>query len=149
MRNYCGTMIDYRESGWVDQVKELTGGAGADVIYDPVGGDVFDVSTKCIATGGRLLVVGFASGRIPTIAANRILLKNISIVGVFWGRETEDNPDSLHQRQLKLDGLYEAGKIRPAVSATYPLADARKALGDIAERRVSGKVALTSEPGPR
>ncbi len=141
-------VIDYRDSGWVDQVKELTGGAGANVIYDPVGGDIFDLSTKCIASGGRLLVVGFAGGRISTIAANRILLKNMSIVGIFWGRESEENPDSLHQTQRELDGLYEAGKIRPIVSATYPLAEAPKALADLAERRVSGKVALTIDAAP-
>ena len=69
--------LDYSDAGWVDQVKQLTGGRGADVIYDPVGGDVFDLSTKCIASGGRLLVIGFASGRIPTIAANRILKKHL------------------------------------------------------------------------
>ena len=78
-------MLDYSDEKWVEQVRELTGGRGVDVIYDPVGGDVFDLSTKCIAPGGRLLVIGFASGRIPSIAVNRVLLKNISIVGVFWG----------------------------------------------------------------
>src|SRR5262249_53766458 len=77
--------IDYSNPGWEKRVMELTGGRGADVIYDPVGGDIFDLSTKCIAFGGRLLVVGFASGRIPSIQANRILLKNISIVGLHWG----------------------------------------------------------------
>ena len=152
-RDFCTAqgadyVIDYRESGWVDQVKEITVGAGADVIYDPVGGDVFDLSTKCIAPGGRLLVVGFASGRIPTIAANRILLKNISIVGVFWGRESEENQDSMRQRHRELDRLYEAGKIRPAVSAKYPLAEAPMALADLAERRMSGKVALIADPEP-
>ncbi len=136
-------VIDYQDSGWVDQVKELTGGVGADVIYDPVGGDVFDLSTKCIAPGGRLLVVGFAGGRIPTIAANRILLKNISIVGVFWGRRTEGDPDYVQQSQRELNRLYEAGAIRPIVRRTYPLADAPKALADVAGRQVVGKVALT------
>ena len=78
-------VIDYSDGTWVDQVKQLTGGRGADVIYDPVGGDIFDLSTKCIAPGGRLLVIGFASGRIPTIAANRILIKDIAMVGALWG----------------------------------------------------------------
>src|ERR1700752_2504526 len=77
--------LDYRASGWPDEVKQLTGRRGADVIYDPVGGDVFDLSTKCIAAKGRLVVVGFASGRIPSIAANRILFKEMSVTGAYWG----------------------------------------------------------------
>ena len=79
--------------GWVDRVKEITAGRGADVIYDPVGADIFDLSTKCIAPEGRLLVVGFAGGRIPAIQANRILLKDISIVGVHWGPYVREHPD--------------------------------------------------------
>ena len=79
-----GSHARLHDAGWVDRVKEITG-RGADMIYDPVGGDIFDLSTKCIAPEGRLLVIGFASGRIPSIAANRVLLKNISIVGVLWG----------------------------------------------------------------
>lgn len=76
---------DYSDIGWVDSVLAATDGRGADVIYDPVGGDVFDQSTRCIAPEGRLLVIGFASGRVPTLAANRVLLKNMSLVGVLWG----------------------------------------------------------------
>src|SRR5262249_32350046 len=80
--------LSYGDAGWanlVDQVKQITGGRGADVIYDPVGGEIFELSTKCIAPEGRLLVIGFASGMIPSIAANRILLKNMSVIGVYWG----------------------------------------------------------------
>src|SRR5260370_30963292 len=77
--------LDYSDGSWVDRVKEITAGRGADVIYDPVGGDIFDLSTKCIAPQGRLLVVGFASGRIPAIQAHRLLLEDISIVGVQSG----------------------------------------------------------------
>src|SRR5581483_7470027 len=78
-------ILDYTDPAWVDEVKRITG-PGADVIYDPVGGDIFDLSTKCIAPHGRLLVIGFAGGRIPSIQANRILLKDMSVVGVFWGK---------------------------------------------------------------
>src|SRR5206468_635089 len=77
--------IDYRGADWVDQVRAATAGHGADVIYDPVGGDVFDGSLRCIAWNGRLLVIGFASGRIPEVKLNRVLLKNIALVGLHWG----------------------------------------------------------------
>lgn len=137
--------ISYRDESWVEQVKELTEGRGADVIYDPVGGDVFDLSTKCIAPGGRLLVVGFASGRIPSIAANRLLLKNMSAVGVFWGRHVTEGTNYLADTQRELFRLYGEGKIRPAISEAYPLADAPRALADIAARRVIGKAVLTTE----
>jgi NADPH2:quinone reductase len=121
---------------------ELTGGRGADVIYDPVGGDIFDLSTKCIAFGGRLLVVGFASGRIPAIQANRILLKNISIVGLHWGTYRDREPALIDRTFETLFDLYQTGEIRPLVSATYPLADAAAALEEIGSRRSFGKVVL-------
>ena len=105
--------LSYADPNWVEQVKALTGGRGADVIYDPVGGDVFDLSTKCIAPLGRLLVIGFASGRIPSIAANRILLKNISIVGAVWGGHVQGNPGYAGEAQAALTRLYEQGKIHP------------------------------------
>lgn len=135
--------LDYRDESWVERVKEITGGRGADAIYDPVGGDVFDLSSKCIAPDGRLLVVGFASGRIPSIAANRLLLKNMSAVGAFWGRHVEENPSYMAKAQEELFRLYQEGKIRPAISGAYPLADARRALADLAGRRVLGKAVLT------
>src|SRR5262249_3955488 len=123
--------IDYSNPGWEKRVMELTGGRGADVIYDPVGGDIFDLSTKCIAFGGRLLVVGFASGRIPSIQANRILLKNISIVGLHWGAYRQREPALIDRTFEALFDLYETGGIRPVVSASYPLSDAAAALEEI------------------
>ena len=135
--------LNYREASWVEQVKEITGGHGADVIYDPVGGEVFDLSTKCIAAEGRLLVIGFAGGRIPSIAANRILLKNMSVVGCYWGGYLEHHPEFLAQAQTDLFALYEAGQIKPVVSQTYSLADAVTALRALAERKTHGKVVLT------
>jgi len=134
--------FSYREPNWVNRVKEITGGHGADVIYDPVGGDVFDLSTKCIAAEGRLVVIGFAGGRIPSIAANRILLKNMSVVGCYWGGYLEHHPGFLAQAQGDLFALFEAGRIKPVVSKTYALTDAVLALRDLAERRTYGKVVL-------
>jgi NADPH2:quinone reductase len=135
--------LNYRDASWVEQVKEITGGHGADVIYDPVGGDVFDLSTKCIAAEGRLLVIGFAGGRIPSIAANRILLKNMSVVGCYWGGYLEHHPEFLAQSQAELFMLYEAGHIKPIVSQAYSLTDAAAALRALAERKTYGKVVLT------
>jgi NADPH2:quinone reductase len=135
--------LNYREQDWVDRVKQITEGHGADVIYDPVGGDVFDLSSKCIASEGRLLVVGFAGGRIPSIAANRILLKNMAVVGCYWGRHLETHPEFLKDAQGDLFALYEAGKIKPVVSQVYPFEDAASALRALAERRTFGKVVLS------
>jgi NADPH2:quinone reductase len=147
-RVFCRTQgaeeaLDYNDAAWVDRVKEITGDRGADVIYDAVGGDVFDLSTKCIAPEGRLLVVGFASGRIPAIQANRILLKDIAIVGVHWGPYVREHPEYFALAQLALAMMYSAGKIRPLVGSRYPLEDAPRALRDLAERRVLGKAVLT------
>jgi NADPH2:quinone reductase len=130
--------IDYRDAGWVDQVKAITAGRGADVIYDPVGADIFDQSTKCIAPEGRLLVVGFAGGRIPAIQANRILLKDISIVGVHWGAYLRDHPDYPAEVQPAL----EAMRVRPVVGKRFRLDLAPAALRELAERKIIGKAVL-------
>jgi NADPH2:quinone reductase len=135
-------LIDYRTEDWVARVKELTAGAGADVIYDPVGGDVFDGSTRCLAFEGRLLVVGFAGGRIPEIAANRILLKNISVVGVHWGLYQERGSPRPAQWMDELLALVERGVLRPVVWKRFPLAQAADALAAIATRESYGKVIL-------
>jgi NADPH2:quinone reductase len=134
--------LNYRNADWVDQVKQITEGRGADLIYDPVGGDVFDLSTKCIAHEGRLLVIGFAGGAIPSIAANRILLKQISIIGVYWGGYLEHHPQYMHETQAALFKMYEAGRIKPVVSHQYPLANAVEALNSLATRKSYGKVVL-------
>ena len=135
--------LDYRDAAWVDEVKRITG-AGADVIYDPVGSDVFDLSTKCIAPHGRLLVIGFAGGRIPSIPANRILLKDMSVVGVFWGSWARRHPGYVGEAQAELARLYDAGKIRPVVGKTYPLDQAPAAMRDLANRKIMGKAVLTT-----
>src|SRR5262249_12830941 len=135
--------IDYRNPAWPDRVKEITGGRGADVIYDPVGGEVFDLSTKCIAPEGRLLVIGFASGTIPSIAANRILLKNISVIGPYCGGYLEHHHEFMHKTQAALFKMYEAGQIKPIVSQCFALTDAVAALDALATRKTYAKVVLT------
>ena len=137
--------LNYGEGSWVEQVKQITGGRGADVVYDPVGGDIFDLSTKCIAPEGRLLVIGFAGGRIPSIAANRILLKNISVIGCYWGGYLERHPGFMAEAQAELFKMYEAGRVKPVVSRAFPLESAPEALRTLANRNSYGKVVLTVE----
>jgi NADPH2:quinone reductase len=135
-------VLDYRDNQWVDQVKQITGDRGADVIYDPVGGDIFDLSSKCIAPAGRLLVIGFASGRIPSIAANRVLLKNMSVVGAFWGQHTRAHPDYTAETQSVMERLWNEGKISPEVSHTWPLDELPQAMRSLASRKVMGKAVV-------
>lgn len=134
--------LDYRDEGWVDEVKALTGGRGADVIYDPVGGEIFDKSTKCIAFAGRILVVGFAGGQIPTLAMNRVLVKNFAVVGVHWGAYFDHDPEALEEDARALFALYERGLIKPVVAARFPLERAKDALEALADRKTVGKVVL-------
>jgi NADPH2:quinone reductase len=134
-------LVDYRTEDWVERVKATTG-RGADVIYDPVGGDVFDGSSRCIAFEGRLLVIGFAGGRIPTIAANRVLLKNMSVVGVYWGRYQDEDPGLVERWMAALLALYEKGAVRPVIFGRYPLREAARALQALAARESHGKVIL-------
>ena len=134
--------IDYNAEDFVLRVKELTGGKGADVIYDSVGGDVFDRSMKCIAWNGRLLVIGFAGGRIPSVAANRILLKNVAVTGLHWGAYAKNEPARVPETFEALFRLYEAKKIHPVVCKSYPLAQAAEALAALGSRKTHGKVVL-------
>lgn len=129
-------------SGFREAVKALTAGRGADVIYDPVGGDVFDESVRCIAFDGRLLVIGFAGGRIPTVSVNMPLIKGFSIVGVRAGEYGRQFPERGAENIQSIDALAAAGKIRPHVCATFPLEKAREAMRMLEERRVIGKVVL-------
>lgn len=140
--NGADVVINYRDEDWLASVKELTDGRGADVIYDPVGGDTFDKSTKCIAFEGRILVIGFASGRIPSMEMNRVMLKNISLVGLHWGAYFDEDPQVLRDAQAEISRLHEEGKIAPLISATYPLVDARVALEALSSRKTTGKVIL-------
>lgn len=135
-------LINYREENFRDRVKEITGGKGADVIYDPVGGDVFDSSLRCINWEGRLLVIGFASGRIPQAPANLTLVKNCSIVGVYWGAYAMKQPQTLLESMQTLLGWYSEGKLKPHISATYPLEQVAEAMTMLTNRESTGKVVL-------
>ena len=134
--------IDYRDGGWVDRVKEVTGGHGADLIYDSVGGDVTDASLKCIAWNGRLLVIGFASGRIPEVKLNRVLLKNISLVGLHWGAHAMHEPARIGETFCALFGLYAKGAVEPVIYRRYPLDELPAALEALGSRRTYGKVVV-------
>jgi len=135
--------IDYREEDFVERVKAETQGRGADVIYDSVGGDVFDRSLKCIAWNGRLLVIGFASGTIPHVKANRILLKNIAVVGLHWGAYARHEPERVPETFAALLDLYERGSIRPEIFRTYALEELPDALRELGSRRTWGKLVVT------
>jgi NADPH2:quinone reductase len=136
-------VVDYTADDFVPVVKEVTGGHGADVVYDPVGGDVFDKSRRCIAFEGRLVVVGFTSGRIPEAPANHLLVKNYSVVGLHWGLYRQHDPSVFGLVHEELIRLYEDGRIDPLVSRVLPLDEAPQALGALAARGTVGKVVLT------
>ncbi|MBS0282881.1 MAG: NADPH:quinone oxidoreductase family protein, partial [Proteobacteria bacterium] len=127
--------------GFREAVKEITGG-GADLIYDPVGGDVFDESTRCIAFGGRLLVVGFTSGRIATVSTNMPLIKGFSVIGVRAGEYGRRFPDKGRENLDAIWRLAAEGRIRPRVHAEYPLADWRAAFEAMRDSGMVGKLVL-------
>jgi NADPH2:quinone reductase len=135
-------VIDYTADDFVPIVKEITAGHGADVIYDPVGGDVFDKSRRCIAFEGRLVVVGFTSGRIPEAPANHLLVKNYSVVGLHWGLYRKHDPAVFGQVHEQLARLVEEGAVDPLVGEVLPLDQAPQALAKLADRSTVGKVVL-------
>jgi NADPH2:quinone reductase len=135
-------VVDYTAEDFVAVVKEVTDGRGADVVFDPVGGDVFDRSRRCIAFEGRLVVVGFTSGRIPEVPANHVLIKNYSVVGLHWGLYLQRDPAVFGLVHEELTRLYEDGRIDPLVSRVLPLDEAPQALSALANRSTVGKVVL-------
>ena len=137
-------VIDRYTQDFVPVVKEVTEGRGADVIYDPVGGDAYDRSTKCVAFEGRILVIGFAGGRVPTPALNHALVKNYSIVGLHWGLYGSKEPESLRDCHQQLLKLAAAGAIKPLVSERLGLTDVVDGLQRLAEGRTIGR--LTFQP---
>jgi NADPH2:quinone reductase len=135
-------VIDYTTEDFVPIVKEVTGGHGADIVYDPVGGDVFDKSRKCIAFEGRIVVVGFTSGRIPEAPANHLLVKNYSVVGLHWGLYRKMDPARIGMVHQELTKLVESGAVDPLVGESLPLDQAPQALAKLADRSTVGKVVL-------
>jgi NADPH:quinone reductase len=135
-------LIDYSASNLKDEVKRLTNGQGADVIYDPVGGDLFDQAIRSIAWNGRLLVVGFASGRIPELPVNLTLLKGAAVVGVFWGAFAQRQPTDNAANFQQLFAWHNEGKLKPLVSQTFPLARAAEAIDTLGQRKAVGKVVV-------
>jgi len=135
--------IDYATEDLRDRIKALTGGRGPDVVYDPVGGPYTEPALRSIAWRGRLLVVGFAAGDIPRIPLNLTLLKGCSIVGVYWGEFTRREPQRFAESIRQLGRWYAEGRLKPHISATFPLERAADALTKMANREVTGKVVLT------
>ncbi|MCY3796265.1 MAG: NADPH:quinone oxidoreductase family protein [Chloroflexi bacterium] len=135
-------LINYTSENLRDRLNALTEGRGVDVIYDPVGGDIFDQAVRRLAWEGRYLVIGFASGRIPALPVNIALLKNASIVGLFWGAYLQKDPRVIHDSLAQLLNWYSAGKLKPHIHSVFPLDEAASALRELMDRRARGKIIL-------
>jgi NADPH2:quinone reductase len=139
--------IDYTTEDFVAVVKNITDGRGADVIYDPVGGDVFDRSRKVIAWEGRMLVIGFTSGRIPEVPANHVLLKNYAVVGLHWGAYNRYDPALVHRCHAELMRLHGEGRIAPLIQRVVRFDDVPAAIAAVAGRGSWGKLVVTPPDG--
>lgn len=135
-------VIDYQQNPLKESVLALTDGRGVDVVYDPIGGDLFDQALRCMGWNGRLLVVGFASGRIPALSLNLALLKGISVTGVFFGRFEAEEPEAAKVNMTELMALYTKGGIKPHVHQVFAFNDFRQALTALTTRDVVGKVVV-------
>ena len=138
-------LINYSKEDLREAIKAATGGKGPDVVYDPVGGDYAEAAFRSIAWRGRYLVVGFANGEIPKLPLNLALLKGASLVGVFWGEYAKREPKANLAGMRQLLGWLAEGKIKPHISARYPLAGTPQALSDMAARKVTGKVVINPQ----
>ncbi|MET8472462.1 NADPH:quinone oxidoreductase family protein [Streptomyces sp. NPDC006422] len=138
----CDVVVDRRSEDVIAAVKEATGGRGADVIYDPVGGDAYRQSTKVVAFEGRIVIVGFASGAIPTAALNHALVKNYSILGLHWGLYATKNPKLIPHCHQKLTELAASGAIKPLVSERVDLSGAASAVQRVADGVTTGRVVV-------
>src|SRR5947209_9485187 len=128
--------------GFKDAIKELTGGRGVDLVVDPVGGDRFTDSLRSLAPGGRLLVIGFTGGEIPTVKVNRLLLNNVDVVGVGWGAWAGTHPGALTEQWADLEKLLASGRLAPPEPVVYPLDEAAAAIASLENRTAKGKVVL-------
>ena len=136
-------VIDSSTEDVARRVKDLTGGQGADVIYDPVGGDAFNLSLRCAAFECRIIIVGFAGGKIQRIPANILLVKNIDVIGYYWGAYAGHRLQLLRDSFADLGRMYAEGKLRPLVGTIFPLEDAAGALAHLADRKAIGKTIIT------
>lgn len=142
--NGADYVINYAQDDLRQSVKEITKGRGVDVIYDPVGGSFSEKALRDMSWGGRFLVVGFAAGEIPKVPLNIPLLKGCSVVGVFWGEFTKREPALNKQNNQELMDLFDQGKISPHIHRVYPLEKAGEALNELLQKRVIGKVVLST-----
>ena len=125
-----------------EELKSISKGKGVDVIFDPVGGDIFDTVARTMARSGRLLVIGFASGKIPKLAVNLALVKEFSVVGVFWGAFTRGEPEEYKKNMIELFEWYQKDLLKPLIEENYPLSEAAKVLEKILARGAKGKIIL-------
>jgi len=137
-------LLNYRDDGWSRQVMEITDGRGADVIVDPVGGDITDASMKCLAYRGRLCIVGFAGGRIADIKSSRLLLKNAAALGVYWSHERDLG--LIRRAMADIHAQISAGRLVVDIGARYPMADLPRALADLEARGTTGKSVIEIAP---
>src|SRR3954468_2622912 len=135
-------LIDYRSESIRDRVRELTGGLGADVVFDPVGGDAFDQALRAVNWEARMLVIGFAAGRIQAVPANLVLVKNISVIGVVWGAQAARDPVLVSRNLAELLRWWEQGRLKPVVARSFGLAEAGAAMEALLSRRYAGKIVL-------
>jgi NADPH:quinone reductase len=135
-------LINYTAPDWRERVRELTGGQGVDVVFDPVGGPYAEPAVRSLGFLGRYLVIGFASGSIPSIPLNLMLLKITSVVGVFWGAYASARPQDNAENMATLLNWYRAGRLRPHISGTFALERYREALDEVMSRRAKGKVVM-------
>ncbi len=139
--------LNYTTENLRQRIKAITGGDGVDVIYDPIGGEFFNQAMRVIKWEGRMLVIGFASGQIPEMAVNRLLVKNCAVLGVYWGAYAFNNPSVLFDSMRTLFELYERGKLQPQVTQTYPLENTVAALNAMLNRQSTGKLVITMGAG--
>ena len=135
--------VDYKEENFVDAVKEATDGRGAEVIFDPVGGEVFDLSRRCVAFEGRIVIVGFTSGSIADVPTNHLLVKNYSVVGLHWGLYNKVAPELVVETHEALVELYQNDEIDPLIFKTVPFEEVPEALGLLGSRKTYGKLVTT------